>query len=305
MTDESNDRGGHETAEVRFRSGDADCVGTLWWPDRRSDGDLACVVMANGVSLTRHDGVPLFAERFATAGHAVLTFDFRHLGDSDGEPRQRLDNHLQDEDLAAAVDHARSIEGIDPAQVVTWGFSLGGSRVIEHAATDDQLAGSLVLAPMADGLAWTRMFGIGNALRLAGAATKALVTRKDLTIPVVERSRSLSLFSSEEAMEGFHSVVGEGSPWRNEARPRPTQPPALLRPVRKAAKIQQPIWVGLMTQDTMVPQPAIEAVAERAPQGELSSFESGHFGGFGDELDNVVTDQLDFLERHLQANRAA
>ena len=40
--------------------------------------------MAHGFSLTRHDGLPPYAERLAAAGAAVLVFDHRYLGDSGG-----------------------------------------------------------------------------------------------------------------------------------------------------------------------------------------------------------------------------
>jgi pimeloyl-ACP methyl ester carboxylesterase len=34
--------------------------------------------MAHGFSLTRHDGLPAYAERLAAAGADVLLFDYRH-----------------------------------------------------------------------------------------------------------------------------------------------------------------------------------------------------------------------------------
>jgi uncharacterized protein len=83
------------------------------------------VVMANGFSLTRRDGLPLYAERFAAAGLAVLTFDFRHLGDSSGEPRQLVDYRVQRPDFAAALAFARTLEGIDPSRIAAWASRWG------------------------------------------------------------------------------------------------------------------------------------------------------------------------------------
>jgi hypothetical protein len=40
--------------------------------------------MAHGFSLTRHDGLPPYAERLVATGAAVLVFDHRHLGDGPG-----------------------------------------------------------------------------------------------------------------------------------------------------------------------------------------------------------------------------
>lgn len=78
-----------QRTDVTFTSGDAQCAAWLYRPPALSE-PLACVVMAYGFSLTRHDGLPAYAERLAEAGIAVLVFDHRYLGDSGGEPRQRF-----------------------------------------------------------------------------------------------------------------------------------------------------------------------------------------------------------------------
>ncbi len=80
--------------------------------------------------------VPSFAERFASAGFAALIFDYRHLGRSEGQPRQLVDVRKQRTDLRMAVALARRLEGIDPDRVALWGTSLGGSHVVELAAQD-------------------------------------------------------------------------------------------------------------------------------------------------------------------------
>ena len=76
--------------------------------------------------MRRRDGVHRFAEAFNAAGLVALTYDPRHLGDSDGEPRHLIDVRYQVEDLRAAVSHVRTMDGIDPSGVALWGYSLGG-----------------------------------------------------------------------------------------------------------------------------------------------------------------------------------
>ncbi len=70
--------------------------------------------MAHGFSATRGDRLPAYAERFAAAGLAVLLFDYRHFGDSGGEPRQLLHIGRQLEDYRAAIAFAKGLDGIDP-----------------------------------------------------------------------------------------------------------------------------------------------------------------------------------------------
>ena len=50
----------------------------------------------------------------------------------------------------------------------------------------------------------------------------------------------------------------------------------------------------------MVPRKAAERTAERAPRGEHGVYPIDHFGGFlGEGFERVVTDQIEFLSRHL------
>src|SRR5690606_41169270 len=66
---------------------------------------------------------------FAAAGYAVVVFDYRSFGESEGEPRQVLDIAMQHEDWRAALRFARSLEGIDHTRVVAWGTSFSGGQI--------------------------------------------------------------------------------------------------------------------------------------------------------------------------------
>ena len=70
--------------------------------------------MGPGGMLTQLDGMPDFAARFADAGIAALTFDYRHWGQSEGEPRRLGSVPRQLSDWRSVVGHARELEGIDP-----------------------------------------------------------------------------------------------------------------------------------------------------------------------------------------------
>ncbi len=111
------------------------------------------MVMSHGFSMTRHDGLVPYAQALAGAGASVLVFDHRHLGDSGGEPRQRFRIAEQAEDVRAAIAYARTLDGVDPARIVLWGFSFSGGTAVNVAAADASLAGLILLCPFLDGLA--------------------------------------------------------------------------------------------------------------------------------------------------------
>ena len=123
--------------------------------------------MANGFSLTRDDGLPAFAERFAGIGVTACAFDFRYLGASSGEPRQLVDPALQCADFRAAVSFARELEGVDPDAIAVWGFSGAGGHAIYVAAGDQRIAAAVALCPMTDLIAFMLGIPVRNLLRLA------------------------------------------------------------------------------------------------------------------------------------------
>jgi alpha-beta hydrolase superfamily lysophospholipase len=65
------------------------------------------VILAHGFGGTREARLWAFAERFRAAGIAALVFDYRHFGDSEGEPRQLLSISRQLDDWRAAIAFAR------------------------------------------------------------------------------------------------------------------------------------------------------------------------------------------------------
>src|SRR4051795_10259016 len=121
--------------DATFPAGDSYCSAWLFRPDGAAE-EVGCVVMAHGLSLTRHEALSLYAERFAAAGLAVLVFDYRHFGDAASEPRGRFRVRLQREDLRAAIAHARSLPGVDPQRLVLWGYSAGCVNVLKLAASE-------------------------------------------------------------------------------------------------------------------------------------------------------------------------
>src|SRR5207302_11155569 len=128
---------------------------------------VGCVVMGNGITLTRTDGLPAYATRLADAGFAVLAFDYRHWGDSDGEPRRWLSLARQLEDWHAAVNYARGLEGVDAERIALWGMSLGGELALMTAATDPRIVATVALVPVADGLESWRQPAPPSAIRCA------------------------------------------------------------------------------------------------------------------------------------------
>jgi hypothetical protein len=80
------------TESLTFQSHGTRCAATLYLPD--GSGPAPCLVMGHGFCGTQDQMEP-YARQFAEARIAALTFDYRHFGRSEGEPRQLVDCRRQ------------------------------------------------------------------------------------------------------------------------------------------------------------------------------------------------------------------
>ncbi|MCP5065790.1 MAG: acetylxylan esterase, partial [bacterium] len=74
--------------------------GWLYLPSGRSPAP--CVVMAHGLSASKEMALDRYAEVLCDAGMAVLVYDHRNLGASEGQPRQKINPWAQARDYSYA-----------------------------------------------------------------------------------------------------------------------------------------------------------------------------------------------------------
>jgi len=115
-----------EEQNVTFRSGHAVLAGTIL--RSRSPATVAGIVLLHGSGpLTRYSFGP-YPHFFASLGLAVLVYDKRGAGQSNGDGMTASDYYPQPytDDAVAAVRFLQSQPGIRQASVGTWGSSEGG-----------------------------------------------------------------------------------------------------------------------------------------------------------------------------------
>lgn len=298
-----------ERRDLHFVSGTDRCHAWLYLPTAAPDAGLPpVVVMAHGLGAVKQLRLAAFAEKFQAAGYACLVFDYRCFGDSDGHPRELLSVRRQREDWRAAVAYARSLPDVDGSRVVLWGTSFGGGHAISTAATDHGVVAAIAQCPFTDGLASALRLSLGSLVRLVAVAIKdhfaRLLGRPPVRVKVAARRGELGLMESPDVVDGVLGLLEASGlteeEYRNEVPARVALEIPLYAPGRLTRRIRCPLLVCVSDADTVAPAKATLRHASKAPHGEVTRYQAGHFDIYvGDLFDKVVADQLNFLRKHV------
>ncbi len=288
--------------EVTFPSGDGACAGWLTAPS--TSPPWPAVVLAHGLGATRAMALPRYERAFAGAGFAVLSFDYRHLGASPGEPRQLISVARQIEDVTAAVAFVRSHPEIDERRVALWGTSFGAAHVLTIAARDHAIAAAVVQCPIVDGFDASRRIGVRHGLSLTGpimwdVALRAM-HRSRSTIGIVGQPGDRALVTTPGAASGWRSIMPDGYEFDNRLLPSVALELLRYRPARAARSITCPLLVTVSSRETLMDPAIAEHVAVTAPRGEVFHVDADHFDVYHPPLiDEIQARHVAFLRHHL------
>ncbi|PLW81366.1 alpha/beta hydrolase [Kineobactrum sediminis] len=293
-------------SDLDFDSQGVRCAGWLYRPE--TDSRLPAVVMAHGFTAVRDQRLPAYAEAFAAAGLVVLLFDYRHFGDSDGEPRQLLNVRRQLQDWEAAIVTVRKLPGVDPDRIALWGTSFGGAHAQSIAAEDHRIAAVVAQVPFCRTEKPQQPVPLGKTLRLLGRALRdALHGALGLSpcyIQAIGNPDEFAAMTSPRAADGIASLTPADSRWRNRVAARFVFQLANYKPGKQAEYIQCPIHYTIAEQDAFIRPETIREAAALAPRGETQSYDCGHFGVYVEPwFARVVADETAFLVRELGTDR--
>lgn len=185
---------------VVFYSHGSKVVGTLAWPDRM-DGPVPAIVQGPGwLGLRDAKLYSRYHEACLAGGFAVLVFDHRGFGDSEGDATY-LDPRAQVDDYVAAASYLETRPEVDAGRLGVFGSGgTGGGNAIMAAALDPRFKAAVAQVPIADGRDWLHRMRrehewleflerIGADRReRARTGTSAMVAPRDgLMVPTPER----------------------------------------------------------------------------------------------------------------------
>jgi pimeloyl-ACP methyl ester carboxylesterase len=292
----------HTTTSTSFLSGGQRCAAWLTLPD--GPGPHPVAVLAHGFGANHTMALGRYEQHFARSGIATLAFDYRHLGESEGLPRQRLSLRRHRQDITAAIDFARELPSVDRDRVALWGTSLGAMHVLRVAAGRSDLAAVVVQCPIVSGAAALRRLGLAAMARMTPAIVEDTVRagfgRGRRYVPIVGPPGIVAAVTVPGAEAGWNSTVDPGGSFDNRVAAANTMGIALTTAKRAAHNISAPLLVCVSRRETLMDPRHAEDVARSAPYGEARYYGGDHFDVYHQPLlDDLLTDQTAFFRRHL------
>ncbi len=137
--------------KVSFYSDGLKIAGTLYEPEGAGDHGCPGIVMCQGMLGNKdYFRFPHVARQFAAMGYVALTWDFRGVGESEGDS-SRLYPLEMAEDIGNALTYLQVHPKVDPHRLALIGWSWGGGMVPYVAGLDARVSCAISVVGFGDG----------------------------------------------------------------------------------------------------------------------------------------------------------
>ena len=298
---------------IEFKSQGVTLRGRLYLPRINYNKKHAVIIMAHGFTSTISNmTADKYAEKFQSNGFAVLLYDHRNLGISDGEPRQEINFWVQSRGYIDAIDYAIMQPEIDKSKIAVWGASMSAREAFLVGTIDERVKSIINIIP-----AFGDTIPSAEEYKAYEFAKETLLADDILALPhsrtepqpVVSHDQinHQSRLTELTAYRWFLEYGGRfGSNWKNEVSSTVIETPDHFHIARFAHQLKAPILMIVAKNDEM--QGASPEVTSRVFKSikqpkEWVDISGGHFGllYYPSQLfDKASTAQINFLERYLQ-----
>ena len=142
--------------KVGFYSDGYRIAAVLYEPEAAEKGTCPGIVLCQGmIGIKEYFWFPDIGRQLAGLGYVALVWDYRGVGESEGEDG-RLYPMEQAEDIRNALTYLQSHPKVDPERLALAGWSFGGGMVPYVAGIDDRVKCAISVVGWSDGDLWMR-----------------------------------------------------------------------------------------------------------------------------------------------------
>lgn len=294
--------------DISFKSCGLECRGWLYLPDGvGADEKSPAIVMAHGFSAVKEQGLAEFAEPFAAAGFAVLVFDYRCFGDSDGEPRCQLFPLDMVEDYRNAISWLSEHPAVDAGRIGIWGTSFSGGLVAYTAAIDKRVKAVVAQVPSIIGpetryamnpVKWEQVGEFLLRERIARYRSGEVGYLK-----VVAPDDEPCVLAGKENYDAYMALKAEAPNWRNEITIESLEKIRMFDPAAPIHHLTpRALLIIAATDDNLIPLEALRGSFERAGEPKkFLEYPIRHFDIYADPWrTKAVHAAIDWFSRHIE-----
>lgn len=296
-------------SDISFKTTDGLTLkGWLYTPACQANNQFPAIVMAHGFTAVKEQYLDKYGEVFSQSGFAVLIYDNRNFGASEGLPRQEVDPVLQIRDYRDAISYACSLDMVDSKRIGVWGSSYSGGHVLQVAAFDRRVKCVASQVPDISGSMDVRLairpdllpgvidaFETDRAARYAGEAPMMLEV-------VNESPTSDCALPGQDSYDFFVESGRTIAPaWRNEVTLKSVEMLNEYEPGSVIDRISPtPLLMIVAKHDTLtVTDLALKAYEHALQPKTLVLLEGGHFDPYIKHFDASSKAAVNWFTEHL------
>ncbi len=296
--------------DIEFKTNDGVTLRGWYYLPEKAKKNIPTIVMAHGYSAVKEMYLDSFAEVFCDAGFAVLVYDNRNLGASDGEPRQEIDPWRQINDYRDAITFAGTLSEVDKSRIGVWGSSYSGGHVIVVAALDRRVKCVVCQVPLISGLHNARRLvrsDLFAGLRASFDADRESICSGNppamIKVVAEEPGEPCALPTDDSAEFFFETAKTRAPAWINEVTLKSVEMFVDYEPGDYISKISPtPFLLAVAEGDHLVVVDlALEAYEKALEPKKLLILPGGHFEAYTGEAFKVNSAaQRDWFVQHLK-----
>ena len=276
-----------QVKRVDFESNNQTLVGNLYLPDNYQEGDkkLPGIVVTGAWTTVKEQMPATYAQAMAERGYAVLAFDFRNWGESEGNQRQLENPTYKTEDIIAAAHYLTTRPEIDKNKIAGLGICASAGYMADAAVQSNDIKVIALVAP------WLHNPAIVNEVYGGEESVKSLIETSRKAEAKYEATGELSLITAA-SLTDENALMYQAPYYMEEDR---GMIPEYVNEFNLAS------WEGWLTYDAITiaenltkPVLIVHSEAAAIPQGAKEFY--NHLSGLKNQLwlENIT--QFDFYD---------
>jgi uncharacterized protein len=295
-----------EKRSVSFKVEGQTLRGDLYLPKGAKAGaGLPAVVVGGSLTSIKEQMSASYAKELASRGIAALAFDYRHYGQSEGQPRQLESVEAKKADLKGAVSFLQTQAAINPSGISLLGVCTSGGNVIQAAAEDVRVKAVVTIAGWFAEPSLTPLLYGGEASVAGLKAQGQQALAKYRSTGVSDTVKTYGMAGSGAAHAGDHmdyyvnAQRGNINQWTNAFAVQSWESWLSFDPVSAASKVKVPTMI-IHSDDSAFPDQAKKVYGLLAGFKELNWLKGGHFEFYDNaaKVKEAAGEVARFVEAH-------